>query len=298
MNILITGASGLIGSALIPALTMDGHRVTRLVRSQPKPGDMAVQWDPDRGSLDAGSLEGLDGVVHLAGEPIGERWTAEKKARIRDSRVKGTRLLSETLSHLSIPPKILVSASAIGYYGDRGEEVLTEESASGSGFLAEVCRGWEAATEPALQKGIRVVNLRFGVVLSSTGGALAKMLPPFRMGMGGILGSGKQYMSWIILDDAVGAIRHALLTEPLQGPANATAPQPVTNEEFTKTLGKVLKRPTLLPMPAFAARLMFGEMADELLLSSARVQPVKLLATGYAFRYPELEAGLRHLLRE
>jgi uncharacterized protein (TIGR01777 family) len=298
MNILITGASGFIGSALIPALTTDGYRVTRLVRSQPKPGDMAVQWDPDRGSLDAGSLEGLDGVVHLAGEPIGERWTAVKKARIRDSRVKGTRLLSETLSYLSTPPKILVCASAIGYYGDRGEEVLTEESPSGTSFLAEVCRGWEAATEPALQKGIRVVTLRFGVVLSSTGGALAKMLPPFRMGLGGVLGNGKQYMSWIVLDDAVGAIRHALLTEPLHGPANAVAPQPVTNEEFTRTLGKVLGRPTLLPMPAFAARLMFGEMADELLLSSARVQPVKLVATGYAFRYPELQAGLQHLLRE
>jgi hypothetical protein len=298
MNILLTGASGLIGSAVHPALTTDGHRVIPLTRTQPKPGDMAVQWDPAKDSIDANALEGLDGVVHLAGEPIGERWTAEKKARIRDSRVQGTRLLSETLAHLSTPPKILVCASAIGYYGDRAAEVLTEASAPGTSFLAEVCRAWEAATEPALHKGIRVVNLRFGVVLSATGGALAKMLPPFRLGLGGVLGSGKQYMSWILLDDAVGAIRHALLTESLNGPANAVAPQPVSNEEFTKTLGKVLGRPTLLPMPAFAARLMFGEMADELLLSSARVQPSKLLATGYAFRYPELEAGLRHLLRE
>jgi uncharacterized protein len=298
MNILLTGASGLIGSAVLPALTTEGHRVIPLTRSQPKPGDMAVQWDPAKGSIDASGLEDLDGVVHLAGEPIGERWTAEKKARIRDSRVRGTRLLSETLAQLSTPPKILVCASAIGYYGDRAEEVLTEASAPGTGFLAEVCRAWEAATEPALLKGIRVVNLRFGVVLSATGGALAKMLPPFRMGLGGVLGSGKQYMSWIILDDAVGAIQHALLTESLNGPANAAAPQPVTNAEFTKTLGKVLGRPTLLPMPAFAARLMFGEMADELLLSSARVQPSKLLATGYAFRYPGLEAGLQHLLRE
>jgi uncharacterized protein (TIGR01777 family) len=297
MNILVTGASGLIGSALIPLLTTDGHHITRLVRSQPRPGDMAVQWDPARGSIDAGKLEGVEGVVHLAGEAISERWTAEKKARIRDSRVKGTRLLCDTLAQLPTPPKVLVCASAIGYYGDRGAEVLTEESASGVGFLAEVCRAWEGATEPARQKGIRVVNLRFGVVLSTAGGALAKMLPPFRMGMGGILGSGKQYISWITLDDAIGAIRHALLTEPLQGPANAVAPQPVTNEEFTKTLGKVLGRPTLVPLPAFAARLMFGEMANELLLASARVQPAKLRATEYTFRYPDLEAGLRHLLR-
>ena len=257
-----------------------------------------MQWDPARGSIDAGKLEGVEGVVHLAGEAISERWTAEKKARIRDSRVKGTRLLCDTLAQLPTPPKVLVCASAIGYYGDRGAEVLTEESASGVGFLAEVCRAWEGATEPARQKGIRVVNLRFGVVLSTAGGALAKMLPPFRMGMGGILGSGKQYISWITLDDAIGAIRHALLTEPLQGPANAVAPQPVTNEEFTKTLGKVLGRPTLVPLPAFAARLMFGEMANELLLASARVQPAKLRATEYTFRYPDLEAGLRHLLRE
>jgi uncharacterized protein len=297
MNILVTGASGLIGSALIPLLTTDGHHITRLVRSQPRPGDMAVQWDPARGSIDAGKLEGVEGVVHLAGEAISERWTAEKKARIRDSRVKGTRLLCDTLAQLPTPPKVLVCASAIGYYGDRSAEVLTEESASGEGFLAEVCRAWEGATEPARQKGIRVVNLRFGVVLSTAGGALAKMLPPFRMGMGGILGSGKQYISWITLDDAIGAIRHALLTEPLQGPANAVAPQPVTNEEFTKTLGKVLGRPTLVPLPAFAARLMFGEMANELLLASARVQPAKLRATEYTFRYPDLEAGLRHLLR-
>jgi uncharacterized protein len=297
MHILVSGASGLIGSALIPLLTADGHRVSRLVRSQPRSGDRAVSWDPARGTIDAGGIEGVDGVVHLAGEPIGERWNAEKKARIRDSRIKGTRLLCDTLAQQSTPPKVLVCASAIGYYGNRGAEVLTEESAPGTGFLADVCRAWEGAAEPARQKGIRVVNLRFGVVLSATGGALAKMLPPFRMGMGGILGSGKQYVSWVTLDDAVGAIRHALLTEPLQGPANTVAPHPVTNEEFTKTLGKVLGRPTLVPLPAFAARLMFGEMADELLLASARVQPTRLLATAYAFRYPELGAGLRHLLR-
>jgi uncharacterized protein (TIGR01777 family) len=296
MNILVTGSSGLIGSALLPFLTTGGHQVTRLVRSQPRAGEMAVRWDPDAGALDPKSLEGVDAVVHLAGENIAARWTAAKKRQIRDSRVKGTRLLSDTLARLETPPKVLVCASAIGYYGDRGEEVLTEESAAGSGFLAEVCRAWEGAAEPARQKGIRVVHLRFGVVLSPAGGALAKMLPPFRLGLGGPLGHGRQYMSWIAIDDAVGAIQHALNVAALQGPTNAVAPSPVTNQQFTKTLGKVLGRPTLFPMPAFAARLMFGEMADELLLASARVQPTKLLSTGYAFRYPDLEAALRHLL--
>jgi len=296
MNILVTGSSGLIGSSLVPFLTAGGHRVTRLVRSQPKPGEMAIRWDPDAGALDAKSLEGVEAVVHLAGESIAERWTAEKKRRILDSRVKGTRLLSDTLARLETPPKVLVCASAIGYYGDRGEEMLTEDSAAGSGFLAEVCRDWEGAAEPARIKGIRVVHLRFGMVLSPAGGALAKMLPPFRLGLGGPLGHGRQYVSWIAIDDAVGAIQHAINVEALQGPVNAVAPSAVTNQQFTKTLGKVLGRPTLLPMPAFAARLMFGEMADELLLASARVHPTKLLSTGYVFRYPDLEAALRHLL--
>lgn len=298
MNILVTGASGLIGSALLPFLTAGGHRVTRLVRSQPRSGEMAVRWDPVAGTLETSALEELDAVVHLAGENLAERWSAEKKTRIRDSRVKGTRLLSQALAQLAKPPKVLVSASAIGYYGNRGEEILTEESPSGSGFLAEVCRAWEAATEPALQKGIRVVHPRFGIVLSPAGGALGKMLPAFRMGVGGILGSGRQYVSWIALDDAVGAIHHMIMTETLQGPANAVAPNAVTNQELTKTLGKVLGRPTLFPMPAFAARLMFGEMADELLLASTRVRPAKLQATGYGFRYPELEVALRHLLEK
>ncbi len=242
------------------------------------------------------ALEGVDAVVHLAGENIAERWTAAKKARIRDSRVKGTQLLCETLTRLSSPPKVLVSASAIGYYGDRGEETLTDDSPPGRGFLPEVCRAWEAATEPARQQGLRVVQLRLGVVLSVAGGALAKMLPPFRLGLGGVLGSGRQYMSWIALDDVVGTLQHAVVTDALQGPTNAVAPRAVTNQEFTKTLGKVLGRPTAMPLPAFAARLMFGEMADELLLASARVQPTKLLASGYQFRYPELAEALRHLL--
>jgi uncharacterized protein (TIGR01777 family) len=296
MNILVTGASGLIGTALGPSLTSRGHEVTRLVRGQSPSEGKSARWDPMAGSIDASALAGVDAVVHLAGENIAERWTAAKKARIRDSRVKGTQLLCETLTRLPSPPKVLVSASAIGYYGDRGEETLTDDSPPGRGFLPEVCRAWEAAAEPARQQGIRVVHLRLGVVLSAAGGALAKMLPPFRLGLGGVLGSGRQYMSWIALDDVVGAIQHAIVTDALQGPTNAVAPNAVTNQEFTKTLGKVLGRPTAIPLPAFGARLMFGEMADELLLASARVQPTKLLASGYQFRYPELEDALRHVL--
>jgi uncharacterized protein len=297
MNILITGASGLVGSALVPFLANAGQEVTRLVRSPPRPGERAIRWDPTAGSIDESGLRSAEAVVHLAGENIAERWTAEKKVRIRESRVNGTRVLCEALARMDTPPKVLVSASAIGYYGDRGGEILTEDSAAGQGFLAEVCRAWEASTAPAQQKGIRVVPLRFGVVLSDAGGALAKMLPPFRLGMGGVLGSGQQYMSWIALDDAVGAIHHAIITESLQGPTNAASPKAVTNQEFVKALGKVLGRPTILPMPAFAARLMFGEMADELLLASTRVQPTKLIASGYSFRYPDLDAALRHVLK-
>jgi uncharacterized protein len=296
MHILVTGASGLIGSALVSSLTAAGYSVTRLVRRPPQSGEKAVRWDPLTGFIDASALEGLDGVVHLAGESIDERWTAAKKVSIRDSRVKGTEVLCEALAQLASPPKVLVSASAIGYYGDRGEEILREESAPGSGFLVEVCRAWEAATEPARQAGLRTVQLRFGVVLSPAGGALAKILPPFRLGLGGVLGSGRQYMSWIALDDAIGAIQQAIVTDNLQGPTNAVAPEAVTNQEFTHTLGKILRRPTVVPLPAFAARLMFGEMADALLLASARVQPAKLLAVGYRFRYPTLAEALRHLL--
>ena len=296
MHILVTGASGLIGSALVSALTSTGYEVTRLVRRRAQSGEKAASWDPLAGTIDANAFEGIDAVVHLAGENIAERWTAAKKVNIRDSRIKGTQVLCEALARLVSPPKVLVSASAIGYYGDRGEEPLNEESAPGRGFLAEVCRAWEAATEPARQAGLRIVLSRFGVVLSPVGGALAKILPPFRLGLGGMLGSGRQYMSWIAMDDAIGAIQHAIVTDSLQGPINAVAPHAVTNQEFTKTLGKVLERPTIVPLPAFATRLMFGEMADELLLASARVQPAKLLASGYRFRYPELEGALRHLL--
>ena len=296
MKVLVSGASGLVGSALVPFLTTGGHTVHRLVRSDS--GDAAdVRWDPETGTVEADKLAGFDAVVHLAGENIAAgRWTAAKKDRIRDSRVDGTRLLCEALSALETPPKVLICASAIGYYGERGDGVLTEESEPGTGFLTEVCEAWEAATRPAADRGIRVVNLRFGMILSPAGGALARMLLPFKLGVGGKLGSGNQYMSWISLDDVVGAVHYALETESLSGPVNAVAPTPVTNRVYTKTLGQVLKRPALFPVPGFAARLAFGEMADALLLASTRVVPEKLNRSGYVFRQPELEGALRHLL--
>lgn len=297
MHIAVTGASGLLGSALLSFLSGGGHRLTRLVRPGATAGAAVIEWDPQTGRLEAGALEGLDGVVHLAGENIAaKRWTAGQKARIRDSRVAPTQLLSETLARLSRPPKVLVCASAIGLYGDRGAELMAEDSPAGSGFLAEVCEAWEAASQAARDAGIRTVLLRIGVVLSPAGGALARMLLPFRLGAGGVIGTGEQYWSWIGLDDVVGAIHHALLTATLEGPVNAVAPQPVTNREFTKTLGRVLSRPTLLPLPGFVARLALGEMADDLLLSSTRVEPARLLASGYSFRHPELEGALRHCL--
>jgi hypothetical protein len=251
-----------------------------------------------KGEVDAAGLEGLDAVVHLAGENVGSgRWTAARKAAIRDSRVDGTRLLCDTLAGLARPPKTLVCASAIGIYGDRGEEPLTEDSPVGAGFLAEVCREWEAAAANAAEKGIRVVHLRIGMVLSSKGGALPRMLPPFRAGLGGAFGGGRQYVSWVALDDLSLIILHALQCGDLSGPVNAVAPVPVTNREFTEALGKVLSRPTLFPVPAFALRLAVGrEMADALLLSSARVVPKRLEETGYPFRFRELPAALRHLL--
>ena len=297
MKVLLSGSSGLVGSALIPVLTDGGHQALRLVRSEPRDGVSEVRWDPDAGDIDATGLRGVEAAVHLAGESIAAgRWTASKKARILESRIKGTRLLAEALAGLEQRPRVLVSASAVGYYGDRGEETLREDSASGSAFLSEVCRQWEDATEPAAAAGIRVVNLRFGVMLSAIGGALPRLLTPFRLGVGGRLGSGKQYMAWIALDDVIEVILHVLTTEALRGPVNAVAPQSVTNGEFTKTLGRVLGRPTIFPMPAFAARLAFGQMADELLLCSQRVEPAKLLASGYQFRFPDLEGALRHLL--
>jgi uncharacterized protein (TIGR01777 family) len=297
MRVLVSGASGLLGSALVPTLSADGHTVTRLVRSAPRPGQAEIPWNPAARSIGTPALEGLDAVVHLAGDNIASgRWTAAKKASIRNSRVQGTTVLCEALAQLVKPPTVLLSASAIGYYGDRGETTLREESPPGTGFLADVCQAWEAATAPAAQRGIRVVHLRFGMVLSPAGGALAKMLTPFRLGLGGVVGTGKQYMSWIALDDVLGAIHHALRTETLQGPVNVVAPSAVTNQAFTTTLGKVLRRPTRLPLPAFTVRLMFGEMGDALLLASTRVAPVRLMASGYTFQYPALEQALQHLL--
>ena len=297
LRVLVSGSTGLVGSALVPFLTTGGHRVTRLVRTPPRAGEDAVRWDPAAGRLDAAALAGADAVVHLAGENIaGGRWTESIKARIKESRRQGTRLLAQALADLQTPPRVLVAASAIGFYGDRGAEILREESAPGSGFLADVCREWEAATTPAAARGIRVVNLRIGVVLTAAGGALAKLLPPFRLGAGGRVGSGEQYMSWIGLDDLVAVVLHAIRTEALHGPVNATAPQPVTNREFTATLGRVLHRPTILPLPAAAARVVLGEMADEMLLASTRVAPTRLTETSYRFRQPELEGALRHTL--
>lgn len=299
MRVAITGSTGLVGSEVVTVLSAAGHEVVRLVRRSPAPEEKAVlRWDPVKREVDAAGLEGFDSVIHLAGENVGSgRWTAARKAAIRDSRVNGTRLLCEALAGLARPPKTLVCASAIGYYGDRGEELLTEDSSPGAGFLPEVCREWEAASGPAARKGIRVVVLRMGVVLSPKGGALSRMLPLFRAGLGGVIGGGRQYMSWIALDDLVGIVLHALQSGELRGPVNAVAPRPVTNREFTEALGTALSRPTPLPVPAFALRLAVGrEMADALLLASARGVPRRLEETGYRFRFPELGAALRRLL--
>jgi uncharacterized protein (TIGR01777 family) len=300
MRILVTGSTGLVGSALVSFLTKSGHGVTRLTRSKnfsgDKLGESVAYWNPNAKNMDSAALEGHDAVVHLAGENVAGLWTQEKKNKIRKSRVEGTRLLSQSLAELGKPPGVLVCASAIGYYGNRGDEILTEESDSGEGFLAEVCREWEEACEPALEKGIRVVNLRTGLVLSPEGGALKTMLTPFRLGVGGTIGSGNQYISWISIDDMVGVIHHAINQENLNGPVNSVAPNPVTNREFAKTLARVLGRPSFLSVPEFALRLLTGEMAEEMLLASTRALPKKLLDTGYKFRYPELEKALRHSL--
>lgn len=294
MIVAVSGAGGLIGSALVSSLRASGHRAVPLVRRAPRPGEDALGWEPSSGALTPAGAAAPDAVVHLAGESImGLRWTAEKKRRIRESRVTATRLLVQSLTHLPRPPAVLICASGIGYYGSRGDGVVTEDSRQGTGFLADLARDWEAATAAAIAQGIRVVSLRIGVVLSKQGGALATMLTPFRLGLGGVVGSGAQWMAWIALDDVIGAIVHILTTDALRGPVNAVAPAPVTNAEFTRTLGRVLGRPTLVPLPAFAARLALGEMADELLLTSQRVLPARLEASHYRFRHPSLEGALR-----
>jgi uncharacterized protein (TIGR01777 family) len=293
-KILISGSHGLVGSALVKLLTTEGHEVVRLVRHGSESG---IEWHPNKGVIDSERLEGLDAVVHLAGESIASgRWTSEKKRAILESRVKGTALLSETLAQLRQPPNVFVSASAIGYYGNRGDELLTEKSSPGDDFLAHVCQEWEKATTPAAEKGIRTVLTRFGIILDRKGGALGKMLTPFRMGIGGRIGSGKQWMSWVALEDVVSAIRFVIYDSFVNGPVNVVAPFPVTNAEFTKTLGRVLSRPTLFPIPAFSVRLAFGEMGDALLLSGQRVEPGVLLARGYQTSFARLEPSLRHIL--
>jgi len=292
VNIAISGSHGFVGSAVTETLWGAGHQVTPIVRGE-SAVETGIAWSAETGYVDAAKLDGIEAVVHLAGESINGRWTPEKKALIRESRVKGTRVLSEALAQLAKPPQVLVCASAVGYYGDRGDELMHEENEPGGGFLAGVVREWEAATEAAAKKGIRVVNLRIGVVLGAGGGALAAMLTPFKMGVGGRVGSGRQYMSWIALDDVVGAVEHALATESLRGPVNVVSPNPARNLEFTKALGRVLWRLTIFPLPAFVVKLVFGQMGQELLLEGQRVDSAKLAASGYTFRYPELESALR-----
>jgi uncharacterized protein (TIGR01777 family) len=297
LRIAVSGATGLVGSHLCASLAAAGHRVDRLVRRAPAPDTTDIAWDPAKGSIDADALDGTDAVVHLAGESIADgRWTAEKKRRIRDSRVQGTTLLCRTLAALANKPRVLVAASAVGYYGDRGDELVTEASPAGRGFLPEVCRDWEAACQPARDAGIRVVNVRLGVVLTPKGGALAKMLGPFKAGLGGRVGAGRQYMSWIALDDLIGAIHFVLAADRIAGPVNATAPNPVTNAEFARTLGRVLRRPAVIPAPAAMIKLAFGEMGRALLLEGARVLPHVLQQAGFEFHHPQLEPALRALL--
>lgn len=295
MKIAITGASGLVGSQLAPFLTGGNHEVLPMTRKKGKPG--TVHWDHESGEIDLASLEGVDAVIHLAGENIaGSRWNDAVKRKIRDSRVLGTRFLCERLAKLQDGPKSLICASAVGYYGDRGSEPVDENSPPGEGFLVDVCQQWESAADPAREAGIRVAHGRIGVILTPKGGALKQMLTPFKLGGGGVIGSGDQYWSWISIDDVVGGLHHLLMNESLSGPVNLVSPNAVTNREFTKTLGKVLSRPTIIPMPAFAARLALGEMADALLLASQNVQPTLLQQSGYTFRDPELEPALRKLL--
>jgi uncharacterized protein len=295
MRVLISGASGPIGAVLLRALKARGCTVTRLVRDGVSGSDQ-ISWNPAQ-PLSPDSVSGFDVVIHLAGESIVGRWTGAKKRRILDSRRQGAAHLAEAVAKAAHRPRVFISASAVGYYGDRGEEILREESASGSGFLAEVCRQWEAAVQPVAAAGIRAVQMRLGVVMSAEGGALQKMLLPFRLGLGGRLGDGSQWWSWVSADDVAGAIQHVMDHQELQGPVNTVSPNPVTNVEFTKALAAVLKRRAIFPMPEFAVRLVFGEMGEELFLASERVAPAKLTASGYQFKHPELREALEAILK-
>jgi len=294
-RILVSGVSGPIGAALLPSLKTRGYEVTRLVRGRAA-GENQILWDPAK-PIAPEAVSGFDAVVHLAGESIVGRWSAEKKRKIRDSRVVGTSNLAQAIAQAKDKPRVLVCSSAIGFYGDRGDEVLNEESEPGKGFLPEVCREWEAATQPAVDAGIRTVQMRTGVVLSSTGGALGKMLTPFKMGVGGKIGNGRQWMSWIDVQDMVGAILHILKSDSMHGPVNLVAPKPVTNSEFTQTLASVLSRPAIFPVPAFVVKLAFGEMGETVLLGSQRVEPAQLVASGYPFRFSELRASLQAMFK-
>jgi uncharacterized protein len=296
-RVLVSGVSGLIGTALVPTLEASGAEIARLVRAEsgPSPGTATevVPWDSAK-PLAPEAVSGFDVVIHLAGESIVGRWSAAKKQKIRDSRVTGTRNLAEALAQAKNKPQVFVCSSAIGYYGNRGDELLRENSHAGTGFLAEVCREWEAATQPAISAGIRTVQIRTGIVLSAKGGALGKMLTPFKLGAGGRIGDGRQWMSWIDIEDMIGAIHHILKNDLVQGPVNMVAPKPATNAEFTTTLSSVLSRPAIFPMPAFAVKAVFGEMGETVLLGSQRVEPAKLVSTGYPFRFRELRESLQN----
>jgi uncharacterized protein (TIGR01777 family) len=293
-RVLVSGAAGTVGAALLPSLAASGYQVVRLTRQGTPSADQII-WDPTQ-PLSPETVSGFEAVIHLAGESIIGRWTEAKKRSIIESRSVGTRHLAQALAKAPQPPRVFISASAIGFYGNRGDEVLREDSPSGEGFTAEICRQWEAATQPALDAGIRTAQLRIGVVLSATGGALPKMLTPYRMGLGGRMGSGRQWWSWIHVEDLVGIIQHVLRTE-LRGPVNSVSPQPATNAEFTRVLAKAVSRPAIFPMPAFVVKTIFGQMGDELWLASQRVEPAKLLASGFQFRYPDLKDALANLLK-
>jgi uncharacterized protein (TIGR01777 family) len=297
LTILISGASGVVGSALIPFLTTGGHRVIRLVRNPSPQHPNEIYWDPFKGELDLKDIHAIDAAIHLSGENIGQgRWTRRKKQKIIDSRNRTTRVLAQKLSHMAKPPRVFICASAIGFYGHRGDSIMTETNECGADFISGVCNEWETSASPAMDKGIRVAFLRIGVVLTPRGGALQKFLLPFNLGMGGKIGSGSQYISWISIDDLIYAIYHIINNDALHGPVNLVSPTPVTNARFTRTLGKVLKRPTLFTIPAGIIQALYGEMGREILLASTRVMPQKIMDAGFDFRYPDLELAMRHLL--